>query len=247
MKLTNAELAALPEKCKRDPAIVALYQQHDYLQAYALHTDRRVFTTGYQDAAGADASRNNWDSHGNLQRDFLIMQGLQPNHMLLEIGCGAGRLARKAVPYLAASCYYGLDISGAAVAAARHLAAIEGWGEKHPVFWQVGVDDQPRTHWFDFIWAHSVFTHLPPDLVQSVMRQASNYLAPRGKFLWTYIESTDNTRYGLMQFKNKWEVYEEATHKAGLTLTKIPDWVQLAGYTPGRWSGEQHVALSQHE
>ena len=96
--LTADELAALPPKARRDPKTVAIYAEFDYLTAYAMHTDRRVLTEGIGPAAGADASRDNWDSHGELQRDFLITQGLRPEHCLLDIGCGGGRLARKVVP-----------------------------------------------------------------------------------------------------------------------------------------------------
>ena len=40
-------------------------------------------------------------------------------------------------------------------------------------------------------------------------------------------------------------LYRRAAEAAGLTFKDVPNWIQAAGYTPGRWSGSQHVALSQ--
>jgi SAM-dependent methyltransferase len=243
-RLTSEELAKLPDKAKRDPAIVALYQEHDYLTAYALHTDRRVLAEGHEPAAGADASRNNWDSHGELQRDFLLNMGLQPHHRLLDLGCGAGRLARKIVPHLEVGNYHGVDISAEALSAARHLADEEGWAHYRPGFWWRSVPRLVRP--FDFIWAHSVFTHLPPTLIAEVMSEAARMLKPEGRFYWTFIPSPTTTRYGLMQFRTSLEVYRDCAITAGLISEEVPDWVRVAGHEPGRWSYDQSLAVSRH-
>lgn len=52
-----------------------------------------------------------WDEVGRLQLDFLRRQGLEPHHTLLDIGCGSGRFAVKAVPYLEPNHYFGIDLS----------------------------------------------------------------------------------------------------------------------------------------
>ena len=243
MRLTADELAALPAKAKRDPEVVKLYQSHDYATAYALHTDRRVLSEGAATAAGADASRDNWDTHGDLQRDFLIHSGLQPHHRLLEIGCGGGRLARKIVPYLEIGHYHGVDISSAAIDAAADLALEEGWAWHLPTFWQ-HIEVAPLS--FEFIWAHSVFTHLPVPMIEQVMREAGRRLASSGSvFLWTYIPSNQTERYGLTQFRTTLEDYAACAARAGLTFDEVPNWVRATGYEPGRWTYGQSVAVSR--
>jgi SAM-dependent methyltransferase len=243
-RLTSEELAALPEKAKRDPAVVDLYRENDYLTAYALHTDRRVLKEGHEPAAGADASRDNWDRHGELQRDFLIHAGLKPEHWLLDLGCGAGRLARKIVPYLEIGHYHGVDISAASLEAAHKLARTEGWLERAPLFWIDHVP--PVAESYDFIWAHSVVPHLPPPLIAELMVEAARLLKLGGVFYWTYVPSKTTARYGLTQFRTALDVYQACTAQAGLTFAEVPDWVRAAGYVPGRWSYGQSLAVSRH-
>lgn len=244
-RLTPDELAALPHKARRDPEIVALYSEHDYLTAYGLHTDRRVQTAGAPDAAGADASRDNWDSHGELQMDFLVSRGLRPHHRLLDIGCGGGRLARKVVPFLLPGHYHGVDISAAAVASAEQLSKTEGWNTRRPRFWWRQVDASLASS-FHYLWAHSVFTHLPPPLITELMVTASTLMVEGGQFYYSYVPAVEDTRYGLMQFRTTMDTLRRCAEQAQLTFEPVPNWVESCGYRPGRWSGEQRVALSRH-
>lgn len=241
-KLTDAELAAMPAKTKMDPITVALYQEHEFLTAYALHTDRRIEITGYKSAVGAD--EHNWDSHGELQRAFLIDRGLLPHHRLLEVGCGTGRLARKITPYLEVGNYHGIDISNGALEAAAELSGVEGWAARLPAYSLGAVPD--GTPAFDFAWAFSVFIHLPREVIQQVMANVASVLAPAGVFYWSYVPEQRNWRSGVKQFRATRDVYMACARAAGLTFEEVPNWISVAGYTPGRWSGGQLVACSHH-
>lgn len=50
-----------------------------------------------------------WDEIGNLQFDFLRKWGLQPDHNVLDIGCGSLRLGSRLIPYLEEGRYTGYD------------------------------------------------------------------------------------------------------------------------------------------
>ncbi len=54
-----------------------------------------------------------WEETGRLQLALLREEGLTPGDRLLDIGCGALRLGRHAVPYLDPGNYWGTDASGA--------------------------------------------------------------------------------------------------------------------------------------
>lgn len=240
--LTTEELAALPEKQQRNlraqPEVLAIYQGKPFLEAYAAHTDLRVAQNGYKAAIGADDA--NWDTHGELQRDFLLSQGLRPEHALLEIGCGTGRLARKVVPYLDRSRYVGIDISEKARANCYELAQREGWAEKNPNFYANAPE-----RLFDFIWAFSVFIHLPAAVVEAVMRRVAGAMHAGSRFFFSYVPEPVAVRSGLKQFRHTVEDYQRACDRAGLTFEPVPDWIKIAGYEPGRWSGNQRVALAR--
>lgn len=241
MKLTEAELAEMPAKTKKDPVTVALYLEHDFLDAYALHTARRIETTSYQAAVGAG---DNWDAHGELQRDFLISRGLKPHHRLLDVGCGTGRLARKVAPYLEVGRYHGLDIAEAAIGAARTVALEEGWIDRSPTFWvgEIPTDIAPR---FDFIWSFSVFIHLPQSIMESVMRSVAAAMHDDSTFLWAYVPEPRTWRSGVKQFRHTLADYQQAARQAGLTFKEVPGWIEAAGYQPARWTGGQRVAVSR--
>jgi SAM-dependent methyltransferase len=237
--ITDTELATMPAKTKKDPVTVDLYRKHDFIDAYALHTARRIELTGYRAAVGAG---ENWDQHGDLQRDFLLSQGLKPEHWLLDIGCGTGRLARKIVPHLEPGHYFGLDIAEAAVIAARELAIEEGWSDRQPTFW---VGEIPAGLQMDLLWSFSVFIHLPQGLMESVMRRAAAVMHAGSRFFWAYVPEPRTWRSGVKQFRHTLADYQRAAVQAGLTFENVPNWIEQAGYTPARWTGSQRVALSR--
>jgi SAM-dependent methyltransferase len=235
VKLTKAEIAAMPVKAQRETETLALYQEHDFLEAYALHTARRIERTGYKHAIGGG---DNWDSHGDLQRDFLISQELKPHHRLLEIGCGTGRLARKVAPYLNPCGYHGVDISEAAVSAARGLSLSEGWFKWLPLF---HVGDVPAAPQFDFIWAFAVFIHIPQDIMEATMRRAAAVMHADSLFFWSYIPDTETRRAGVKTFRRTVADYRRAAERAGLTFADVPNWCGKES----RETGYQKLAVSR--
>jgi hypothetical protein len=239
LRLTEKELAEMPAKATRDQEVNALYQEHDFIDAYAMHTALRIQRTGYQAAIGGG---DNWDEHGTLQRDFLISQGLKPLHSLLDIGCGTGRLARKVAPYLALGSYRGVDIAAAAISAAQDLSRAEGWqGWAKFYLGEIPENIGP----IDYLWSFSVFIHLPQSIMESVMARAAAVMHADSRFYWAYAPEPKSYRSGMKQFRHTLQDYQTAAANSGLTFADVPDWIAKAGHTQGRWSGSQRVALSR--
>ena len=173
----------------------SLYEQHDFLTAYAKHTDLRVA----DNPKGAIGREDEWEKHGALQLSFLIGEGMHRDCRLLDVGCGVGRGARRFVPFLNEDRYTGVDISAAALEHALVLSEQEGWAAKRPRFLlepDLLVDGQ-----YDFIFAHSVFTHLPPQQIEVMIRNAKPRLAPGGKFIFSYKSALKPHRSGLKQMQ----------------------------------------------
>lgn len=183
------------DKDSNRPEYRSLYEQTDnYLEAYSKHTDLRIINDGPDLAIGGD-----WEEHGPLQLEFLIERGLKRNSLLLDFGCGTGRFARHAVPFLNDQCYIGIDISRGALDNALKLSDSEGWGGKAPVFIHGdGSLKQVKHLKFDFIWLHSVFTHLPPEIIRSILSDLSEM--EFGEFLFTYKRRETPRRTGLKQY-----------------------------------------------
>ena len=239
-KLTDAELEAMPPKSVRYEEEVKLYREHDFLTAYALHTDKRIAETGYKAAIGGG---ENWEEHGNLQRDFLIQRGLKRHHTLLDIGCGTGRLARKITRYLIPFQYIGYDISADAIKAAKQLSFSEGWEDFFPTFFlgDISTGGVP----VDFAWAFSVFIHLPFENVRDIMDRVAKRLRRDGQFLFSYVPEDRSWRSGLKQFRHTINDYKSATGGAGLTFEDVPDWVMNTIGSHPRWAGSQRIACAR--
>ena len=119
--------------------------------------DRALAQGRHRDIVGG-----RWDETGRLQIRLLQEAGLQPQHRLLDIGCGALRLGCRAVLYLDPGHYWGTDVSGALMARGRATELSDP--DRLPLdnliedaaFAFPGV---PAT--IDFAIAFAVFTHLP--------------------------------------------------------------------------------------
>lgn len=228
-KLTEAELAALPAKTKKDPEVVQIYLEHDFLTAYALHTDRRVLLDGPESAVGA---AKDWERHGELQFEYLKLRGMKRDDLVLEIGCGTGRLARKLVPWLDEGCYCGVDISSAAIASCKRLAVTEGWADRFPMFRQT----MPPTINLraNLAWAFSVFIHLPAEEIVTTMRAVHARLSYGGRFFFSFVPEEYDGRTGLKQFRHSYRTWRLCAAAAGFEFNECPS-----------WNGEQRMAIAR--
>lgn len=123
-----------------------------------------------------------WDEIGRLQYDFLIGRGLEPRHVLLDIGCGALRGGRFFIPYLDEGHYLGIDSQRELIEAGlRHELDTRTAGAKRPEFL---VDRHFAFERFskrpDYAIAQSLFTHLTAESIglclRSLRRVAPDHL-----------------------------------------------------------------------
>lgn len=144
----------------------------------------------YQRHAGS-----NWDFEAATQFALMFFLGLLQHHFLLDIGCGSLRAGRLLATYLLPGHYYGLD----PVVWPREAAIAEemgqDWLKVHaPVFsdgggFDLGIFGQQ----FDFLLAHSIFTHATQAQVRKCLSEAKEVMRPTGVFAATYFEGEDNT------------------------------------------------------
>jgi SAM-dependent methyltransferase len=131
---------------------------------------------------------------------FIELGGLQPDHAVLEPGCGTGRMAMPLTGYLSAEgSYDGFDVMSEAID-----TAIEEIGSSHPNFHFQHVDVR-NEHYnrdgkldpesfafpypdgnFDFVFLTSVFTHMRPPEVRHYLEEIRRVLRPGGGALMTF-------------------------------------------------------------
>lgn len=138
---------------------------------------------------------------------FTKLGNLQPQHRVLEVGCGIGRMARPLAGYLAGGSYEGFDIVPRGIRwCKRHF------GRRHPNFnFQladvVNREYNPRGHCraaeyrfpfkdqeFDFVFLTSVFTHMLKEDMEHYLKEIARTLRRDGKCLITYFLLNDSSR-----------------------------------------------------
>jgi len=132
--------------------------------------------------------------------DLVETCGLRPDHALLDVGCGAGRIGRAMADFMAsAGSYDGFDVDRESIAwASRHVATL------HPNIRFRAVDVANRQYnpggtvaprefvfpydadSFDVCFLHSVFTHMLPDELRHYLAEVRRVLRPGGAAHVTY-------------------------------------------------------------
>lgn len=194
-------IAGFKDKDSRLPEYRELYEEHPFIEAYSMHTDKRIEKDGPELAIGAKRDGfQDWEIHGSAQLAFLRSRGLKPWHTLVDLGCGTGRLAEQAVPYLDAGRYWGMDISRNAIKWAMKNACDAGLLPKNPQFIHSDGTFGAVAHLpINMIWAHSVITHLPMESVLQLFADLSKMRF--GEFCFTFKSAPEPQRSGLKQFQ----------------------------------------------
>ena len=137
-----------------------------------------------------------WEAMGQLQFDFLVAQGLKPEHYLLDVGCGPLRGGIHFMAYLEAGHYFGIEKRADLLQAGRDIEIPRsGLGEKRPMLVVMEDFDFRRLgQKFDIAIAQSVFTHLPINNIIRCLVRMDEVLVPGGRFFASIWENEPGKR-----------------------------------------------------
>ncbi len=146
---------------------------------------------------------------GKIFEHYLVVLGhLEPQHKMLDVGCGIGRIAVPLTGYLAAPGeYWGLDVSRRGIdwcvrkITPRHPSFHFLWCDVYSKEYNPAGSCRARdyrfpfeTGTFDFVCAISLFTHmLRPDLERYVA-EAARVTKPGGRLFATFFLLNDEAR-----------------------------------------------------
>jgi SAM-dependent methyltransferase len=142
-----------------------------------------------------------------FRKYFIELGGLRPEHSVLDVGSGCGRMAVPLLDYLTAGTYDGLEIIEKSVTWCRraitphypnfrfHHADIRN-REYNPAG-RLRAEDYrfpfPDSR-FDFVILTSVFTHMLPPSVENYMREIARVLKPGGRCFATWFLFDETSR-----------------------------------------------------
>jgi hypothetical protein len=179
-----------------------------------------------------------WNEIGRLQFNYLLGQGLQPEHYFLDIGCGCLRGGIHFIDYLNKGRYYGIEKEKLLIRAGREIE-LKRYGLEHKDPHLLITDDfdlssvRQDIH-FHFMLAQSVFTHLTPDMIQLCLTRVTPWLRSSGILYATFFESENGlAELGQSHLLKKHEkvsarypfgFFQEIAERVGLSVTYIGDW-----------------------
>jgi len=175
-----------------------LIQTNRVLASSALF--RRWFLTPPQ-GAGYTVGGGDFHKIGqHFRQHFIQLGGLQPQHKVLDVGCGTGRMAVPLTSYLNAQGeYWGFDITSAGITWCQthisprfpnfHFQQVDVYNS----FYNPTGTIQPQDYafpfadgTFDFIFLTSIFTHLLPAAMANYLAEVARTLKPGGRCFITY-------------------------------------------------------------
>lgn len=133
--------------------------------------------------------------------------GLQPNHRVLDMGCGIGRMAVPLTKYLATGSYEGFDIVRSGVRWCQKNITTKYPRFKFQIADIYNKQYNPRGRYkpgeyrfpfsdaeFNLVILISVFTHMLPSDLDHYLSEISRVLKPGGKCLITYFLQDSEAR-----------------------------------------------------
>ena len=148
-----------------------------------------------------------WDHAATHQRDFLIQQGLHPQHRFLDVACGSFRAGRAFIDYLDPGKYYGIDINVDLLEAGYERELTDDQRSRLPVENLHATDrfDCDFGVQMDMAIAQSLFTHVSLNHVRLCMYRVAKVMRPGGKFYATFNEQPRDAAVDSLQGKRATE------------------------------------------
>ena len=143
----------------------------------ALHRITTPFVRGGEKAIRRNGHRGyvggSWDEFGQLQLDFMVSQGLEPHHVLVDVACGSLRAGVHFIPYLDPGNYLGIEKERLLVERGIELELPpDVYEQKRPELLVSSAFEFDRfSKSPEFGIANSLFTHLTPDVIETCLGQ----------------------------------------------------------------------------
>jgi cyclopropane fatty-acyl-phospholipid synthase-like methyltransferase len=180
-----------------------------------------------------------------FQIRFLKSVGLQPEHYLLDIGCGTLRGGLPIIKYLQRGHYYGTEVRSEVLKEAHKELQQANIDKAPTLVLSMDISSLDLKRKFDFIWAYSVLIHLSDDILNDVLHFAQGHLAQTGQFFVNANIGERKNGYWHQGFPLVWrsvDFYQQEATRAGLEVTDLGT-VKALGFGSGRKDHDQQHIL----
>jgi ubiquinone/menaquinone biosynthesis C-methylase UbiE len=214
----------------------------DYEKLYEAHV---AAAASDEEVVGA----GDFDLIGAIELAALRQAGLRPRDVLVDLGCGTGRLALHAVPILQGGHYVGIEISQTILGRAKKHVA-----ETHPdppcqVTWLHNTETTfplgDRS--VDMVCAFSVFTHIEHEDTYRYLIDALRVVRPGGTFVFSCLPIDLPAARDIFVAEARLPLAERWRRVRSIATTRdLMDTIStLAGWRVAAWYGSDYLFLEQ--
>lgn len=171
---------------------------------------RRVSRRASREDAMSRAVGGSFSAMGAILRESLIAHAhLAPDHYVIDVGCGSGRLAKALVPYLRGPLL-GTDVVPAVLDYAAEVCGRPDWR-----FIRVNEIAIPeRDNQADVVVFYSVMTHLLHEDSYRYLCEARRVLKPGGRVVFSFLD---------FEAPDSWQFFELMVKKRASGVLKQHD------------------------
>jgi len=132
-----------------------------------------------------------WEALGTLQFRFMVEQGLEPQHVLVDVACGSLRGGVRFVPYLEPGNYLGIDMQSRLIEAgiSKELGPKLCALKKPEFVVSDGFDFERFSRAPDFAIAQSLFSHLTAQDISLCLQKLRAVAKPNTRFYASFFET----------------------------------------------------------
>ncbi len=141
----------------------------------------------------------NYNHFGVLEHAVLLLLGMQPNAVVMDVGCGSGRLALQLARYPQLA-YHGTDIVEALLDYARRKVGRADFSFTK----SIGHELPTTAESTDFVTFFSVFTHMLPEESYAYLVEAMRVLRPGGRAVFSFLDPTVGHNWPIFEAGVKW-------------------------------------------
>jgi SAM-dependent methyltransferase len=172
-------------------------------ESYPVHVDKLRQSLEPNEAL-RDAIGGEFVAVGMLEFSLLLSLGLTERDLVVDIGCGSGRLAYQ-LAALRDLRYVGTDLVPDLLDHARRVTERPDWSFQLAEGTTIPCADGQA----DFVCFFSVFTHLTHEQTFYYLQEARRALKPGGRIVFTFLE---------FRIPCHWEIFEHSLRKVGSGL-----------------------------